>query len=402
MLSATPQIPTALSLPVAGTASRKTLKAAAVFWFVVTFVGQLLFAAAIAFTYGAPAIRGDLSRWNKGTQNAYVPGEHFANAVVVVHILSAFLVILSGSLQLIPALRNRAPRFHRWNGRTYIIFAFSVSLAGIYMILGRGTIGTPSQHIGQLLLAALIMAFAVMAWRTAMARNFSAHRRWALRLYLTVSAALFVRAASFLSLAIPGGIDPVTFAGSWITFLSYGQYLVPLALLELYLRAQTHGSSVLRLATACVLFVFTAGLGLGIAATFAGSWTPKVRAALDSRISIADTLSSTLDAEGVDAALRQYRELKTSAAAHTYNFDEPELNGLGYRLLRKHQFTEAIRVFQLNVQNFPNSGNVYDSLGEAYADIGDKADAITSYRRSLELNPRNSGAVLMLRKLAFP
>lgn len=402
MLSATTHATAAVRLSPAGTASRKILKAAAVFWFAVTFLGQLLFATAIAITYGAPALRGDLSRWNKGTPHGYVQGEPFANTVVAIHILSAFFIILCGSLQLIPVIQRRAPRFHRWNGRMYMVFAFGVSLAGVYMILGRGTVGTPVQHIGQLLNAILIMAFAVMAWRTAMTRNFGAHRRWALRLYLMVSASLFIRAANFLNFALPGGpfgFDPATFSGTWLTFLSYGQYLVPLALLELYLRAQTRSSSVLRVFTSSVLFAFTVGLGLGVAATVAGAWTPKVRAALDTRTSIADTLSSTIDTQGADAALRQYMELKATSA-HTYNFDEPELNSLGYQLLRKHRFAEAIRIFQLNIEAYPQSANVYDSLGEAYADAGDKPDAIVFYRKSLAINPKNTGAARMLQTLS--
>jgi uncharacterized membrane protein len=392
-----------LTSPPASLASRKALKAAAVFWFAIMLVGQLLFAAAVALTYGAPALRGDFSRWNRGTPHGYVAGEHFANAVVGIHVFSAVLIILSGTLQLIPMLRSRFPRFHRWNGRIYMVVAFAISLAGVYMLLGRGTVGTFAQHIAQLLDAALIMAFAVVAWRTAIARNFATHRRWALRLYLVVSASLFIRAATFLAIVLPGGpyINVATFSGPMLLVIGYGQYLVPLALLELYLRAQTGKSAALRFATAATLFVATAGLGLGIAATVGGSWVPRVRAALDPRISIADTLSATIAAHGTDAAMEQYRQLKATAPK-TYDFDERELNDLGYQLLRKGQFAAAIRILQLNVDNFPHSSNVYDSLGEAYADAGDTLHAIANYGRSLELNPKNSGAMLMLKKLRSP
>ncbi|MES2393089.1 MAG: DUF2306 domain-containing protein [Acidobacteriota bacterium] len=394
-------MPSATLTSPASTASRKALKAAAVFWFAVMCLGQLLFAAAIALTYGAPALRGDFSRWNKGTPHGYVAGEPFSNAVVGIHVFSAVLIILSGTLQLVPALRSRFPRFHRWNGRFYMVTAFAISLAGIYMILGRGTVGTFAQHLGQLLDAALILTFAVMAWRTALARNFTAHRRWALRLYLVVSASLFVRAITFLAIVLPGGpyINIATFDGAALIIISYAQYLVPLALLELYLRAQTRGGTALRFTTAGVLTLSTLGLILGIGATTLGSWTPKVRAALDPRISIADTLSATIATSGTDAALQQYIHLKATAAT-TYNFDERELNDLGYQLLRKNQFSDAIRILQLNVDNFPSSANVYDSLGEAYADAGDKLHAIASYTRSVQLNPRNQGAVAMLKKLS--
>ncbi len=90
--------------------------------------------------------------------------------------------------------------------------------------------------------------------------------------------------------------------------------------------------------------------------------------------------------------------MKTAAPA-TYNFDENELNRLGYELINAKKLKEAIRIFQLNVEAYPQSSNVYDSLGEGYMDDGDKAQAIANYRKSLELNPKNGNAVKMLQKL---
>ncbi len=60
---------------------------------------------------------------------------------------------------------------------------------------------------------------------------------------------------------------------------------------------------------------------------------------------------------------------------------------------------EAIRVFEANVADYPESWNVYDSLGEALAEAGRTEEAIHNYRRSLELNPDNRGAVRMLERL---
>ncbi len=75
---------------------------------------------------------------------------------------------------------------------------------------------------------------------------------------------------------------------------------------------------------------------------------------------------------------------------------------MGYQLIRQKEFKEAIRVLQLNVEAYPQSSNVYDSLGEAYMDDGDKPLAIANYEKSLQLNPKNHGAVEMLRKLNAP
>jgi tetratricopeptide (TPR) repeat protein len=62
------------------------------------------------------------------------------------------------------------------------------------------------------------------------------------------------------------------------------------------------------------------------------------------------------------------------------------------------KFSEAIEVFKLNVEVYPQSCNVYDSLAEAYMVNGDKELAVKNYEKSLELNPKNSSAAEKLKK----
>lgn len=101
---------------------------------------------------------------------------------------------------------------------------------------------------------------------------------------------------------------------------------------------------------------------------------------------------------GVDAAIAQYRELKRTSP-NTYNFDERALNQLGYMLLETSRNADAISIFNLNVEEYPKSGNVYDSLAEAYAKDGQKEKAIANYRKSLELDPKNQNAADKLKEL---
>ncbi len=79
---------------------------------------------------------------------------------------------------------------------------------------------------------------------------------------------------------------------------------------------------------------------------------------------------------------------------------EDNLNGTGYRLLNAKKIKDAIEVFKVNVKLFPHSWNVYDSLGEAYADDGDTEDAIKNYKMSVQINPKNDSGVKALEKLA--
>ena len=66
---------------------------------------------------------------------------------------------------------------------------------------------------------------------------------------------------------------------------------------------------------------------------------------------------------------------------------ENELNAYGYQLLAAGDHTAAIQMFELNTKRFPNSANVWDSLGEAYFTKGDKKNALTYFKKSLATNP---------------
>jgi Tfp pilus assembly protein PilF len=48
---------------------------------------------------------------------------------------------------------------------------------------------------------------------------------------------------------------------------------------------------------------------------------------------------------------------------------------------------------------YPESANVYDSLGECYLKAGNQEKAIENYKKSLEFNPENKNASEMLKKL---
>jgi CubicO group peptidase (beta-lactamase class C family) len=101
---------------------------------------------------------------------------------------------------------------------------------------------------------------------------------------------------------------------------------------------------------------------------------------------------------GTQAALDRYAELRKSGALAP-DAGERELNQLGYSLLYGGHEQDAIIVFQRNVQDYPQSSNVYDSLGEAYMNTGQKDLAIKNYQKSLELNPKNDNGKEKLKKL---
>ncbi len=115
--------------------------------------------------------------------------------------------------------------------------------------------------------------------------------------------------------------------------------------------------------------------------------------------SIADALFQTIAKQDVGSAIRQYRDLKAKNS-DTFDFSESELDDLGYRLLGEKKVKDAIEIFKLNVEVYPKIAYAYDSLAEAYMVNGDKELAIRNYRKSLELDPRNSNAIEKLKKLS--
>ena len=114
---------------------------------------------------------------------------------------------------------------------------------------------------------------------------------------------------------------------------------------------------------------------------------------------ISSVLAPILADKGVDAAINEYKKLKKNAA-DWYNFDEVELNTLGYQLLELNHMEAAIKIFELNVKVFPESYNTYDSLGEAFMKANEKEAAINNYKKSLSLNPDNRNAAQKIQALS--
>jgi hypothetical protein len=105
-----------------------------------------------------------------------------------------------------------------------------------------------------------------------------------------------------------------------------------------------------------------------------------------------------LRTEGVTAAIAFFHDARGKDPSILL-FSERQINALGYEFLSKGEFNDAIALFKLNVEVYPASFNVYDSLGEGYMENGDYDLAIKNYQKSLELNPDNTNATKMLREI---
>ncbi len=98
---------------------------------------------------------------------------------------------------------------------------------------------------------------------------------------------------------------------------------------------------------------------------------------------IKDVLKPILLKEGIETALTKYKELR-KAHVSTYNFDESQLNRLGYDLLAMKRVTDAVKIFELNIEVYPNSGNAFDSLGDGYLANNEIKKAKEAYAKAIE------------------
>ena len=71
---------------------------------------------------------------------------------------------------------------------------------------------------------------------------------------------------------------------------------------------------------------------------------------------------------------------------------EVKINGLGYTLLNLKKYPEAVAVFRMNTEDFPQSANTFDSYAEALFDSGDLPSAVANYKRALEIDPKYPNA----------
>lgn len=221
-------------------AGKRPLVLATKAWFVATFIGQLLFATFVLLYYYPPTLSGNFAAWNnKPLITGHVAGDSLGNSQFALHVLVAAVMTLLGLVQLVPAIRSRWPIVHRWSGRLFLLAATILSLGGLWLVWVRGTYLSLNGAAAITLDGLLIMGFAAMAWSTARSRQFAAHRRWALRTFIVASGVWFMR-VGYIAWALPthGAGIAKGMSGPFDLFWGWATYLLPLAVLELYFRAE--------------------------------------------------------------------------------------------------------------------------------------------------------------------
>ena len=253
----------------------RVLKRSAELWFLTAIAGQWIFVAYIAAHPVYLILSGGLQGLTRTHMpQGYIPGDTAGNLTLAAHVFLAVVIIGGGPLQLIPHIRSRFPAFHRWNGRVYMTGAAVSAAGGFYLTWARPTVGNILQNIAISIDAVLIVMFAVVALRYALARKIDIHRRWALRLFMVVSAVWFLR-IGYRLWSYFSGITGIKFE-RYFDILVFAQYLVPLAILEIYLRTRDRAGARGLLAMSGTLFGITVIMAFGIYLTTMNMWLPRI------------------------------------------------------------------------------------------------------------------------------
>lgn len=113
-------------------------------------------------------------------------------------------------------------------------------------------------------------------------------------------------------------------------------------------------------------------------------------------IPLAKFMVKTIENKGIDEGILFYKKHKNSPKYHA---SEQELVVAGYKFLHADKPKHAAKIFKLATEVFPDRDNPFDSYAEALMTLGKNDEAITNYKKSLKLNPKNNNAIKMLAKL---
>lgn len=136
---------------------------------------------------------GGYALFHAATGFAYLPltNPMFDPWGLRVHVAASGVAMLLGAFQFFKPLRRKAPSLHRWTGRVYILACVVGGLAG--GVIALSSTAGPIAGWGFFMLAVLWVPFTLMAWVSAMRRDFNAHERWMIRSFALTFAAVTLR-----------------------------------------------------------------------------------------------------------------------------------------------------------------------------------------------------------------
>lgn len=238
------------------------------FWFITTLIGQWFFFYYIMAFYGFSVINDNMELWNRWEpmgSTPFVAGDFSGNLAFAAHAIGAGIVAFGGALQLMPQIRSSFPKFHKINGYVYLITVFCLAISGFYLVWIRDPDPIELSGIGTTINGFLILSFAYFTVSRAINKDIASHQKWALRLFLVSNAQWILRVGVF-SYLISGsflGMKP-SFSDPFFSIWTFGCFVFPLLMLQLYFYAKEKGSNEVKLVASGVLFLITILMMIGM------------------------------------------------------------------------------------------------------------------------------------------
>ena len=271
-------VDTPLGAPARAVSPQMILKSTGLLWFLAAVIGQWLFAYYVIAAYAPDTISGQWQLWDEtGLIQGYTVDDLIGNLAFISHALLTAVVCIGGTLQLMPPVRNNFPALHRWTGRTYLTVGAFLAIGGIWMIWGRGSRLTDIGAWGTTINGVMVLVTIGVAFHFARKRDIDRHRRWAMRTFILLSGVWFTRLGYMAWAIMTGGAGMSrSLDGPFDTFIAFGSYLLPLAVLEIYLAASDSRSGVFKLATSGLMVAAAGITALGVFGAWTVMWSPHV------------------------------------------------------------------------------------------------------------------------------
>jgi len=205
-------------------------------WVGIALFGQWMFAFYILSLYALPTILG-----NSDVTHQLLPGQGIKDKgttdgiIFFAHIVPAALMALSGMFQLFPSIRRNYPVFHRINGRIFFVLGISGAITGLYLTWKTGLRFSDLGSMGVTLNGLLIPVAILLAWRTAIKKQFAAHQRFAVHSFLLVNGVWSFRLYLMAWFLINQGAlgNSTNLDGPADITISFASYLLPMLIAEL-------------------------------------------------------------------------------------------------------------------------------------------------------------------------
>jgi uncharacterized membrane protein len=206
------------------------------------WTSSAIFGFYILAFYGGAIPANTLEDWNETLPRLYEAHTPVASAGIGMHFFAGAVLLLFGPIQLIGAIRAKAPAVHRWIGRIYALAAFAAGVGGLTFIAAKGTVGGLAMDVAFASYGALMVLAAVQTVRHAMVRRIEIHREWAIRLFALAIGSWLYRIGYGLFFAFGGRDNPghvqADFSGWFDHVMNWTFFVPPLIIAEMYLRAR--------------------------------------------------------------------------------------------------------------------------------------------------------------------